>query len=247
MPSRLAIVRAMRCLGVMITIALPAFSGAGTPIASLTVEPGQILLQGANRQQQVLVTAKDAGGRLLDVTHHCELKVADTTVAHVVRTEIIGVADGTTELLVRAGGKEARAPIIVKGFDQYPPVHFANDIVPLFSKLGCNSGGCHGKASGQNGFKLSVFGFDPEADYNALVKEARGRRVFPESPLHSLLIAKPTGRMAHGGNSPQEQREPPRGQGRHPPVPLRARQISRRFHPLGGCRMHELLGIHLCI
>ena len=48
------------------------------------------------------------------------------------------------------------------------PVHFANDVMPLFSKYGCNSGGCHGKASGQNGFKLSVFGFDPEADFNAL-------------------------------------------------------------------------------
>jgi hypothetical protein len=79
------------------------------------------------------------------------------------------------------------------------PVHFANDIAPLFSKLGCNSGGCHGKASGQNGFKLSVFGFDPMADYDALVKEARGRRVFPAAPAQSLLLLKSTGTIAHGG------------------------------------------------
>ena len=78
-------------------------------------------------------------------------------------------------------------------------MHFANDVVPILSKLGCNSGGCHGKASGQNGFKLSVFGFDPEADYNALVKEGRGRRVFPASPEDSLLLAKPSGRVPHGG------------------------------------------------
>jgi hypothetical protein len=71
--------------------------------------------------------------------------------------------------------------------------------MPIFSKLGCNSAGCHGKASGQNGFKLSVFGFDPEADFAALVKEARGRRLFPSAPERSLLLLKPTGRIAHGG------------------------------------------------
>jgi hypothetical protein len=80
-----------------------------------------------------------------------------------------------------------------------PPIHFGNDIVPLFSKLGCNSGGCHGKASGQNGFKLSVFGFDPAADFDAIVKEARGRRVFPGSPNRSLILLKPTAQVPHGG------------------------------------------------
>ncbi|HMC64577.1 MAG TPA: DUF1549 and DUF1553 domain-containing protein [Gemmataceae bacterium] len=178
---------------------MPALAHAETSIESLSIEPARILLQGANRQQQIVVTAKAPGGKLLDVTHACSMKVADEAVARIAGTEVAGVADGATELLIRLGGKETRVPLFVKGFDQYPPVHFASDVVPLFSKLGCNSGGCHGKASGQNGFKLSVFGFAPEADYNALVKEARGRRVFPESPLHSLLIAKPTGRMAHGG------------------------------------------------
>jgi hypothetical protein len=64
-------------------------------------------------------------------------------------------------------------------------------------KLGCNSG--HGRAAGQNGFKLSVFGVDPAADYDALTKEARGRRVFPTSPERSLLLAKPTAQVPHGG------------------------------------------------
>jgi hypothetical protein len=83
--------------------------------------------------------------------------------------------------------------------DANRPVDFANDIVPLLSRYGCNAGGCHGKASGQNGFKLSLFGFDPAFDYNAIVKEARGRRVFPAAPDHSLLLTKPTGRAPHGG------------------------------------------------
>src|SRR4051794_29928623 len=62
------------------------------------------------------------------------------------------------------------------------PVYFNTDVVPVLTKLGCNSGGCHGKADGQNGFRLSLLGFEPEQDYEAIVKEARGRRLMPSSP-----------------------------------------------------------------
>lgn len=78
-------------------------------------------------------------------------------------------------------------------------LHFANDIVPIFSRFGCNTSGCHGKAEGQNGFKLSVFGFDPAADYVALTQESRGRRVLPTIPDKSLLLLKASGGMPHGG------------------------------------------------
>src|SRR6188472_2189692 len=56
-------------------------------------------------------------------------------------------------------------------------IDFRNDIEPLLSRYGCNAGGCHGKASGQNGFKLSLFGFDATYDYDEIVKRARGRRI----------------------------------------------------------------------
>src|ERR1700758_5603426 len=79
------------------------------------------------------------------------------------------------------------------------PVDFANEIIPLLTRYGCNAGGCHGKASGQNGFKLSLFGFDPAFDYRALVNEARGRRLFPAAAEHSLLLTKAAGQVAHGG------------------------------------------------
>lgn len=78
-------------------------------------------------------------------------------------------------------------------------VHFGTDVVPILTKLGCNSGGCHGKATGQNGFKLSLFGFEPEDDYRALVKETRGRRLSIAAPDNSLLLLKATSRMPHGG------------------------------------------------
>jgi hypothetical protein len=77
--------------------------------------------------------------------------------------------------------------------------NFENDITPLLNRYGCNSSGCHGKAEGQNGFKLSVFGFDPVADYAALTQESRGRRIVPVVPDQSLLLSKSSGKVPHGG------------------------------------------------
>ena len=78
-------------------------------------------------------------------------------------------------------------------------VDFMNDVMPVLSRLGCNGSACHGKAEGQNGFKLSVFGHDPEGDFRALTKESRGRRVSPAAPDDSLLLRKITGEVGHGG------------------------------------------------
>ena len=79
--------------------------------------------------------------------------------------------------------------------------HFENQIEPIFARHGCNSSGCHGKAEGQGGFKLSVFGYDPKADFDAVVKDARGRRVMPASAEESLLLRKASGRVPHGGGT----------------------------------------------
>ncbi|CAN5897970.1 DUF1549 and DUF1553 domain-containing protein [soil metagenome] len=81
-----------------------------------------------------------------------------------------------------------------------PPLNFVNDIAPILTKAGCNSGGCHAKAgTGQRGFKLSVLGFEPEEDYEHIVKEGRGRRVFPQAPEQSLLVLKASNTVPHGG------------------------------------------------
>ncbi|VTS05786.1 DUF1549 and DUF1553 domain-containing protein [Tuwongella immobilis] len=79
------------------------------------------------------------------------------------------------------------------------PIDFVNEIQPILTRGGCNSGPCHGKARGQNGFQLSLLAFDHEADYAALTAEARGRRIFPAAPEQSLLIRKATAEMPHGG------------------------------------------------
>jgi Protein of unknown function (DUF1553)/Protein of unknown function (DUF1549) len=79
------------------------------------------------------------------------------------------------------------------------PVTFERDIQPILTRTGCNAGACHGKARGQNGFALSLLGFDPDFDHNAIVKEARGRRLFAADVDNSLLLLKASGAVPHGG------------------------------------------------
>src|SRR6056297_1238335 len=80
------------------------------------------------------------------------------------------------------------------------PISFVNDVMPVLTKAGCNAGVCHAKAGGgQNGFQLSLLGYEPAEDYRHLVLEGRGRRLFPLQPDRSLLLMKACGDVPHGG------------------------------------------------
>ncbi|MSU37193.1 MAG: DUF1553 domain-containing protein [Pedosphaera sp.] len=110
------------------------------------------------------------------------------------------LGDGSASVIARTSdGATSRLPVVVSGSQQAAPVHFANRIVPIFTKNSCNGGGCHGKAAGQNGFRLSLLGFEPTEDYEHLVNEARGRRLFPAAPERSLLLLKGAAILPHGG------------------------------------------------
>jgi len=182
-------------------VAPAATAGLPREARSIRVTPNPISLGGSNRLQQLQVTATGPEGRQFDVTHHATLRIGDSNTAVLEGTTLRGVSDGDTQLSVLYGNHAVTLKVAVSDHATFPPVHFKNDIMPILSKLGCNSGGCHGKQSGQNGFKLSVFGFDPQADYNALVKEARGRRVSLAAPGGSLLVAKTSNTVAHGGGA----------------------------------------------
>ena len=85
------------------------------------------------------------------------------------------------------------------GEDEKRQVSFELDVQPILTATGCNAGACHGKQRGQNGFQLSLLGFDSEYDFSAITKHARGRRIFPASPDNSLLLQKATAQVPHGG------------------------------------------------
>jgi hypothetical protein len=76
---------------------------------------------------------------------------------------------------------------------------FRNDVLPVLSKAGCNTGGCHGALAGKGGFRLSLFGYNPEADFLSIARESRGRRVELSDPGSSLILTKPTTALAHKG------------------------------------------------
>ena len=173
-------------------------------IQSLDVFPTRVALQGIDAAPQLVVTGV-LRDREQDLTGDVICESGDAAVVRVTASgRILPVGNGETEVKAIYHDKVVRVAVSSRDCDVNLPINFANHIVPIFTKLGCNSGGCHGKSGGQNGFALSLLGFLPEMDFTALVKEARGRRVFQASPENSLLLLKAAGQMAHGGGKRME-------------------------------------------
>ncbi len=181
------------------TVGLLPAQTSTVDVVDLSIEPTKVVLTEHNRQQQLLITAHWSDGTVTDVTHQCSLNIKQADVALVRDARVELVKDGCAELEVTFANQQAVVPISVVGAASFPEVDFGNDVVPIFSKLGCNGGGCHGRVQGQNGFRLSVFGFDPTSDYESITQQGRGRRVFPGDPRGSLLIQKAIALVPHGG------------------------------------------------
>lgn len=171
----------------------PTAAGTGT---------NQVLrLRGADARQQLIVTATFSTGAARDYTREVSYQTAPGGVVQVSKTgRVTPLSEGTTTITAKSSsGATAALAVTVEQFKNVPTVNFPNQIVPIFTKAGCNAGGCHGKSSGQNGFKLSLLGFEPTEDYEHLTREARGRRLFPAAPDRSLLLLKATATLPHGG------------------------------------------------
>lgn len=169
-------------------------------IEQLTISPDTLQLSGGDARLGLLVTGETADGWQFDLTRQATFRLQNPALADIDSEGTLQpLADGETELVVTAAGNTVRVPVRIQDSAHSRPLHFEQDIEPILSRFGCNTSGCHGKAEGQNGFKLSVFGFDPPADHRALTQEGRGRRVFPASPERSLLLLKANGGLPHGG------------------------------------------------
>ncbi len=173
---------------------------AKDPIVEVTIDPKSIQLIGQKAQFRILVHGKRASGDLVDLTRAASFNSKTPDLVSVSsQGHVQGRSDGKGIIEVQAVGFKSEVEVSVAQTTAPRRFNFEDDITPLFSRYGCNSSGCHGKAEGQNGFKLSVFGYDPKADYKALVVESRGRRISPAAPDHSLLLLKLSGTMPHGG------------------------------------------------
>ena len=179
--------------------------GAESVVKELVLYPAEVVLRGEGARQALIVTAR-IDDRMIDVTDQVSFRSLSPEIA-VVDAEGVcrSVGDGHANIVAAFQGHEVQASLEVRQAKTFMPLTFERDIQPILARAGCNSGACHGKASGQNGFKLSLLGFDSDFDYDSLTKEARGRRVFPAVPESSLILSKPTGMVPHGGGKRLDQ------------------------------------------
>lgn len=161
--------------------------------------PATIQLSGLSARQQLLVIGR-SGKDLGDFTRAVKYVSETPEIAAVNEYGVISAkSEGSAVIHIEDGELQTSVSVEVRNLAEAEALDFERDVQPILSRLSCNAGACHGKQRGQNGFQLSLFGFDPNFDYDALVKEARGRRVFFAAPEASLLLTKPTGVEPHGG------------------------------------------------
>lgn len=177
----------------------PSGAAEKKAIASLSIYPPEIHLKGAADRQGFIVVASYADGTTSDVTRSVRARVEDGAIAKLAADVVTPGADGATKLIVELPEQSATAPIDVAAATATRPVSFRLDVMPIFARNGCNQGSCHGSARGQDGFRLSLFGFDPEGDHFRLTRELGTRRVNLAQPEQSLVVQKALGNVTHTG------------------------------------------------
>jgi len=184
----------------------PPGLGPRGDLVGIEFEPGVERIVGKGGRRRLLVSGRFSSGQVHDLTDAVAFSVDPPHLADVAPGgELLPRGDGAVRVTARAPeGATATVTLALERCAVELPVNFADEVVPVFTRLGCNAGGCHGKSDGQNGFRLSLLGFYPEDDYDFLVHESRGRRVFPADPAFSLLLRKPTNRLPHGGGRRME-------------------------------------------
>jgi hypothetical protein len=191
----------------VLTITTSAFVSARgqdkSKLALVHVEPPECVLQGMWSSQTFVVMGRLADGAVCDLTSEAEFKSANTAVAQVDEEGVVTpVSDGRTAISIMVSRGDAKihteAHVTVKD-SQKDSVYFRRHVMPLVTSLGCNAAECHGSTGGGGGLRLSMFAADPEADYAALTKAAEGRQINKVEPLKSLLLAKVTASIPHGG------------------------------------------------
>lgn len=182
---------------VLLALAVAAEPTPG--IVTVTVEPAELTLSHPRFGHQLLVTGIDDAGHAVDLTKDAVWSTQDSAVADVQNGRIVPRGNGQTVASALVAGKRLEVPVRVNGFQADPSVSLRLELEPVLTKAGCNAGACHGAQYGKAGFKLSLFGDDPNADYNVLLRDVLGRRVNVVEPAASLILMKPSGQLGHEG------------------------------------------------
>lgn len=194
--KRLGKVGSMR---LTLVFGLVAMSAARLAAAELAILPPVVSLSHKEARQGLLVQRRDAGQLFQQFRDGVEWTSSDPRIVRVEDGVAIPAGDGAAELTAQAAGMTATVKVIVSGQASPFQWSFRNHVESVLSKTGCNGGACHGARAGKNGFRLNLFGYDPDSDYSYLTRQANGRRIVPTDPGRSLLLTKPTGMIPHKG------------------------------------------------
>lgn len=185
----------------MISVASLLASALCSSLASdsIVLLPSKVRLNGPfSRQQMIIERSTDNlfGGQ---ITNNMTLQSSDPKILRIEGTTVVPLTNGTTTVTAKSGAQTATAEVTVTAMEKPFDWSFRNHVQPVLAKMGCSAGACHGAAAGQNGFKLSLRGYDDEGDYLTLTRQALGRRIVPSDPGRSLFLLKPTTAVPHKG------------------------------------------------
>jgi hypothetical protein len=193
-------------IAMVATISVPLIrANTATPPAPstspLAVYPSSIQLETARDTQPIVAKFTRPDGVTLDVTTQAQLTLSNPALAKIENGRLTPLADGAAELTITYDNHSQKIPVTVKDAKADRPISFKLDVMPVFMRAGCNTGGCHGSARGKDGFMLSLFGYDPDGDFNRITRQQPGRRVNLALPEESLLLTKATGSVNHTGGT----------------------------------------------
>ncbi len=172
---------------------------AGADVVALEVLPDAIQIARPTDSVQILVTARLASGETFDATRMATFKVSNGVAQVTDKGQLNPIKNGGGAVEISLGKAAAKVPVEIAGLTASYKMDFIHDVNPVLSKVGCNTGTCHGSKDGKNGFKLSLRGYDPILDVRAFGDDLASRRVNAASPDDSLMLLKPTAAVPHEG------------------------------------------------
>jgi len=199
-----------RLLPAVLMIAMGGTLLAATPEATsvrpdpskpptFAVYPPEISLDSARDFQSFIAVLTREDGVTLDISDRVQWSLGGDTVAKIDGHVLRPAADGNAELIARYLGVTHKVPVTVQNAATSFPISFEKDVVPALTRTGCNTGACHGAARGKDGFRISLFGYDPVGDYHRITREIGVRRINLAVPEESLFLKKSVGAVTHTG------------------------------------------------
>ena len=160
---------------------------------NIVLLPESVQLDGKESRHGLSVQIVSDGKIAGPVTEAYQLSSSNPSVVKIESQTLVPVSNGRAVITATSGGLKSKSTVVVKGFEKGHQWSFRNDVQPILTKAGCNSGACHGALAGKGGFRLSLKAYDVQGDYHTIVKQSRGRRTELSDPARSLLLIKPTG------------------------------------------------------